>query len=226
MHYSKVKCVTDYVDMLHSLSCKLVIDKPTRITKHSTTLIDHIYTNDVKSSIVSGIIIDDLSDHLPIFVISEKASPQKVYSKRKVRKINGINAEHFIADLQSRLTSKLKFGQLTSVNLQLELLYETFHTILEDHAPLINPSRKQKQLSKKPWMTANIHKLVRKKNKMFHKVYNKKQTYAYSVYKQFRNSLNRTIKIAKNSYYEQLINPNKNNSKKLWQSLGNLINLK
>ena len=75
-------------------------------------------------------------------------------------------------------------------------------------------------------MTANIHKLVRKKNKMFHKVYNKKQTYAYSVYKQFRNSLNRTIKIAKNSYYEKLINLNKNNSKKLWQSLGHLINFK
>jgi len=59
MHYSKVKCVKDYVDMLHSLSCKLLIDKPTRITKHSTTLIDHIYTNEVKSSIVSGI-TDDL----------------------------------------------------------------------------------------------------------------------------------------------------------------------
>ena len=75
--------------------------------------------------------------------------------------------KHFIADLQSRLNSKLNFGQLTSANLQLELLYETFHTVLEDHAPLINPSRKQQQLSKKPWMTANIHKLVRKKIKCF-----------------------------------------------------------
>ena len=142
MHYYKVKCVTDYVDMLHSLSCKLLIDKPTRITKHSTTVIDHIYTNDVKSSIVSCKIIDDLSDHLPLFAISKKISPQKVYSKRKVRKINGINAEHFIADLQSRLNSKLNFDQLTSVNLQLELLYETLHAVLEEHAPLINPSRK------------------------------------------------------------------------------------
>jgi len=62
--------------------------------------------------------------------------------------------------------------------LQLELLYETFHAVLEDHALLINPSRK---LSKKSWMTANINKLVRKKNKMFYKVYNQKQTYAYSV---------------------------------------------
>jgi len=142
-------------------------------------------------------IIDDLSDYLPTFAISKKISPNNAYSKRKVRKINGINAEHFTA--KSRLNSKLNFDQLTSVNSQLELLYETFHTVLEDHAPLINPSGKQQQLSKNPWMTANIHKLVRKKNKMFHKVCNKKQTYAYSVCKQFRNSLNRTIKIAKNS---------------------------
>jgi len=59
--------------------------------------------------------------------------------------------------------SKLNFDQLISVNLQLQLLYETLHAVLEDNAPLINPSRKQQQLSKKPWMTANIHKLVRKK---------------------------------------------------------------
>jgi len=94
----------------------LLIDKPTRITKHSTTLIDHIYTNDVKPSIVSGIIIDDVSDHLPIFAISRNVASQKVYTKRKARKINDINAEHFIADLESQLNSKLNFDQLTSVH--------------------------------------------------------------------------------------------------------------
>ena len=67
----------------------------------------------------------------------------------KVRKINGINAEHFIADLQSQLNSKLNFDQSTSDNLQFELLYETFHAVLDDHVPLLNPSQKQ-QLSQKP----------------------------------------------------------------------------
>ena len=81
------------------------------------TLIDYIYTSDVKSCIVSGIITNDLSDHLPIFAIIKKIAPQKVYSE-KVRKINGINAERFIADLQSQLNSKLNFDQLTSVNLK------------------------------------------------------------------------------------------------------------
>jgi len=31
---------------------------------------------------------------------------------------------------------------------------------------------------------------------MFHEVYNNNKTHAYSVYKQFRKRLNRTIKIA------------------------------
>jgi len=118
--------------------------------------------------IVSGIIIDDLSDHLPIFAIRKQIAPQKTYSKRKVGKINDINAEHFIADLQSQLNSKLNFDKLTSANLLFGLLYETFHEVLEDHAPFF-PSRKQQQLSKKTWMTANIHKLIRKNIKCFMK---------------------------------------------------------
>jgi len=32
---NKIQCVTDYLDMLHGLSYKVPIDKPTRITEHS-----------------------------------------------------------------------------------------------------------------------------------------------------------------------------------------------
>jgi len=39
-------------------------------------------------------------------------------------------------------------------------------------------------------------------------------------------SPNRTIKIAKNSYYEKLLHLNKNNSKKLWQTIGHSVNFK
>jgi len=41
MKYSRVGIVTEYVDVLHSRSCKAPISKPTRITKQSSTLIDH-----------------------------------------------------------------------------------------------------------------------------------------------------------------------------------------
>ena len=38
--------IKDYVNSLISLSCKLLISKPTRVSDHSATIIDHMYTND------------------------------------------------------------------------------------------------------------------------------------------------------------------------------------
>lgn len=55
----------DYIDMLYANYCYPIITKPTRITNHSATLIDHIYTNVFNSTITSGILTANVSDHLP-----------------------------------------------------------------------------------------------------------------------------------------------------------------
>ena len=47
-----------------------LITKPTRITNHSATLIDHIYSNTTSQNYTSGIIISDLADHFGTFYIS------------------------------------------------------------------------------------------------------------------------------------------------------------
>ena len=49
-----------------------LINKPTRITNRSATLIDNIFTNAFEISHNSGILLNDLSDHLPIFTIREE----------------------------------------------------------------------------------------------------------------------------------------------------------
>ena len=41
--------------------------KPTRITDHTATLINHIYTNTPEKLIKSGLCLADISDHLPVF---------------------------------------------------------------------------------------------------------------------------------------------------------------
>jgi len=61
---------------------------------------------------------------------------------------------------------------------------------------------------------------------MYHKVYNKKNTPLYNMYKVYRNNLSRIIKVAKQQYYYTLISSNKNDTKKLHQILSDLINLK
>ncbi len=47
-----------------------VISKPSRITSHSATLIDNIFTNNIDdNSIFSGLLMNDITDHLPVFVM-------------------------------------------------------------------------------------------------------------------------------------------------------------
>ena len=55
--------------MLFSHGLLPIVTKPTRITSHTATLIDHIYTNSSISHITPGIATTDISDHLPVFCI-------------------------------------------------------------------------------------------------------------------------------------------------------------
>ena len=71
-----------YLDMIFSHDLLPVITKPTGITSHTATLIDHIYTNTV-NRLTSGIAKVDISDHLPVFCIVDtplkKQNRQNMY---------------------------------------------------------------------------------------------------------------------------------------------------
>ena len=56
-----------YYDLLTAASFKTLITKPTRITETNATLIDHMWTNDLRNTSVnkSHIILTDITDHLP-----------------------------------------------------------------------------------------------------------------------------------------------------------------
>ena len=44
-----------------------LITRPTRVTAYSATLIDNIFTNCFLHNILSGNILNDFTDHFPIF---------------------------------------------------------------------------------------------------------------------------------------------------------------
>ena len=59
--------VISYLSMLNSNAFSSLLDKPTRVTETSSTLIDHIYCNDINCDIVPGVYNYEISDHFPIF---------------------------------------------------------------------------------------------------------------------------------------------------------------
>ena len=60
----------DFDNVLTSHSIYPNITRPTRITSKSATVIGNIFTNS-KTCQTSDIIITDISDHLPVFIITD-----------------------------------------------------------------------------------------------------------------------------------------------------------
>ena len=57
-----------FLQILNNYGAYPLITKPTRITLGSSTLIDNIFTNLIRTS-KNGILINDISDHLPTFSV-------------------------------------------------------------------------------------------------------------------------------------------------------------
>lgn len=62
------KMTDDFINTMYSRSLCPKITRPSRITPHSATLIHSIFTNDIGNNTVSGLLINDISDHLPVFM--------------------------------------------------------------------------------------------------------------------------------------------------------------
>ena len=63
---------SEFLDIMYANMLFPTITLPTRITWHSATLIDNIFTNDLNNYAFSGLLLSDISDHLPIFSIFNK----------------------------------------------------------------------------------------------------------------------------------------------------------
>ena len=70
----------DYIDAMFQHSFMPLINKPTRITTTTATVIDNIYSNDILGTNYQshGIIYAAISDHLPIFVLTKEINDTKV----------------------------------------------------------------------------------------------------------------------------------------------------
>ena len=98
--------IISYLNMLQSNAFHSIVDKPTRVTATSSTLIDHVLTNDAISQITPGILNSDVSDHFPTFVLIKNVDKKKVSASenRYYRCKTNFNLNSFLSDLQKSLT--------------------------------------------------------------------------------------------------------------------------
>ena len=159
-----------FSEQLFSSSFLPLVTRPTRITEHTATLIDNIFTNDIEQieSSKNGLIFTDISDHLPIFHITSLA--------RKIYNSEGKTSQYRRIINNSNLLSFSNAMKLMSWDNIIEdndpcKAYNIFHNkliqALEKSFPLVNRQKRTVDYDKSPWMTQGISKSIEIKNKLY-----------------------------------------------------------
>ena len=203
----KWKHITELYD-LHQL-----IQEPTRITAHSSTLIDHLYVSTPENVTESFVPKIAVSDHYPICFTRSTAKRQlKRHDHKSInyRCFRKFNENDFCNDLSIALNTLHTSNSDTNQNF--DNWCTIFSEALEKHAPV--KSKRIKHEIQPEWLNDDI-KSAAKKRDTYHKHKN------WHQYKIWRNRTNSLIRKAKSELFAKSIAENKNNSF-LWKHVKSL----
>ena len=139
--------VNDFVQIMYEHKFYPMINKPTRITTNSATLIGHIWTNISHCTIFNGILVDCIADHLPILQSVQLKSPPVKNTKTGKRHISSFNISKFVKKLEIYNFSGI--FAFTDVNSAYEKFIQQFCTIFDECFPITPTISKKKR--GKPW---------------------------------------------------------------------------
>ena len=170
-----------------------LINKPTRVTKYSATIIDNIITNDIVNvSHIQGLLLADISDHFPIFIIHKnikESNPDITFQKRVIT-YKSLSA--FRTSLEQH--SFQSITSLGDINDASSLFCSELRSMYEKHFPL--KSFKRKYSLKKPWLTEGLKQSIRTKNLLFKKYMKNPTDVFHKKYKIYRNKIHHLLKCA------------------------------
>ena len=116
--------ISDYINTILSEGCSNIINKPTRITECSTSLVDHMYTNVTDKISNRGILTFDISDHMPIFcTLATNATKQ--FEKKIIRDMRNFNKDSFLDDVEL-LSSKINNFLLSNEDADIKEIVNNF----------------------------------------------------------------------------------------------------
>ena len=173
--------------MLFSLGCLPLVKFPTRISNTSSTLIDHIYTNNILYKNTTHILINDLSDHLPVLTLLHTIKNRaKNVCTIHIRDTKNFNSEKFLGDLEEAL--KNLSCEEGSIDNHFNNFISKFENVLNTHAPMRRQTKKEKIIMQKQWLTKGMIISSKIKNKLFQLSLNGKPE-DIKIYKIYRNKL-------------------------------------
>ena len=216
---SKSKLCREYKSFLNLFNCKQLIKSPTRVTDKTSSLLDHIFTNNPNKINQSGIIKTGFSDHYLTYCSRQNVKFSLGKHKTiRFRSIKNYSQLDFLNRLRNIDWSIVMNCQ--DVNDAWSIFKTIFTGILDEIAPFKQVRIKGRT---EPWMNSDILDLIRQRDKALEYANrNKENRELRKNFNNIRNKLQREVNKAKSNYLKNKIEDNKKNPKEIWRQFKTL----
>ena len=131
-----------YINLVCSEGFINLINKPTRITSHLATQLDHIYTNILSNRMTAGLVTFEISDHLPTFCMIPRLL--KIQHQNIMRSLKYFNVDKYVSDVTDSASLTENLSKTKTMNV--ESLFNTFfHSLKETIDKPLPPQRSFKK---------------------------------------------------------------------------------
>ncbi|XP_042891027.1 uncharacterized protein LOC122265692 [Penaeus japonicus] len=163
LKHTHSKDAVDLISLFHSHFHYCTITHNTRVTTNTATLLDQIWTNDIRHNLTNGIVYSSVSDHFPVFSFFQSRDSPKTPNTTviKFRDFSAANLDNFLSDVEN--VDWLNCLTSTEVDEGFSQFHDKFYTIFSQYFPIKHKKIKTQHLNK-PYITYDIKQLIKEKN--------------------------------------------------------------
>ena len=217
------------IELMTAHGFSQLISKPTRITDHSATLIDHIYTNRVQDICKSGLVTYDMSDHIGTYV--SIALYDKIDYRYALDENLRADNMKFNEENQAKFKDLLENENWDDVlnETDTQLMYDKFIDKYSGHYNTAfkvetTAPRKKQRASPKPWILPWLEEACDRKNRLYIAFIIEPTEKNKTIYDKMKKFVKKQIRLAKRKYYNKYFEQHSSDSRKLWQMINSLLN--
>ena len=171
LKYEKDHNTADFLDQMYSASLVPHITSPTRITSHSRTLIDNIFSTAISENAISGNMVTSISDHLAQFLFLP-IDQFKTNNNKNIyqRNLKSFNQQIFLEDIQNLNWNNILELENQDLDNSFNNFFLMIETVLDTYVPIKKLNKAELKLKSKSWLTKGIMTSIKKKNIIYKKV--------------------------------------------------------
>ena len=218
-----------FINMMHANSTVNFVNKPTWFPRGaqwgSPSLLDHFYCNKLNSIDNFGLLVNDISDHVPIVVTiaikPKKTSPTEL--NPYIRDFKNFDQDQFNQSL-----SEFVITDTDDLDTNFENLQKHFVKCLNLHIPLRKRTKKETKFSFKPWISSSLKRCIKERARLYQlsRVSHPNQSNRIRKYNRYKKKLEKALFAAENNFFSKKLDECQNQSKAIWKLINRIISKK